>query len=574
MKYFALLTKLGENLLAQATALGTKIELTHMAVGDGGGKLPTPDTNQTKLISEKRRAAINTLFIDDKNKNQIIAEQIIPEQDGGWWIREIGLFDKDGNLIAVANCPETYKPQLAEGSGRTQSIRMVLIVSHTESVTLKIDPSVVLATRAFVDDSVKRGIEEHEKSRKHPDASTTAKGFVQLADTLSADNTKAITPKLAAEINQRATNAQTTANTANTNATNANNNANNRVPNTRKVNNKPLSTDINLTASDVGAYDKSESDNRFQPKGNYAPAGNYQPAGDYATNEALKNTTSETIFARAIAIPLNSDLNNYLTPGLYFQPNGSPGTNGKNYPSNTAGSLEVIKTGNSSVKQVYTAWYDNKTWVRRYNGGNKTWADKWDEDFTALNPPTSDDVGAYSTQQADAKFQLKGDYLDKGSTQEQITKGFLTASRRLSVEAPDKARAILYAVESGNVGISAQDSTGKWLGDIKHPANGKNGTLAIVEQLIGEGQKWVDVTSQRQSRVTYTNETSRPILVCVSAYGEAHDVHFLVNDTVVALIGYNSITTIARPLSVIIPAGAKYRISDTIGYTYTWSELR
>lgn len=289
MKYFALLTKLGENLLAQATALGTKIELTHMAVGDGGGKLPTPDTNQTKLIAEKRRAAINTLFIDDKNKNQIIAEQIIPEQDGGWWIREIGLFDKDGNLVAVANCPETYKPQLAEGSGRTQSIRMVLIVSHTESVTLKIDPSVVLATREFVDDSVKKGIEEHEKSRKHPDASTADKGFVQLADTLSVDNTKAITPKLATEINQRATNAQTTANTASIAATDANNNANSRVPSTRKVNNKPLSTDINLTADDVGAYDKSESDTWFQPKGNYAPAGNYQPAGDYATNAALNN---------------------------------------------------------------------------------------------------------------------------------------------------------------------------------------------------------------------------------------------------------------------------------------------
>ncbi|MEX6370095.1 phage tail protein [Providencia huaxiensis] len=154
MKYFALLTKLGENLLAQATALGTKLELTHMAVGDGSGSLPTPDTNQTKLIAEKRRAAINTLFIDDKNKNQIIAEQIIPEQDGGWWIREIGLFDKAGNLIAVANCPETYKPQLAEGSGRTQSIRMVLIVSHTESVTLKIDPSVVLATREYVNTEI------------------------------------------------------------------------------------------------------------------------------------------------------------------------------------------------------------------------------------------------------------------------------------------------------------------------------------------------------------------------------------------------------------------------------------
>lgn len=309
-------------------------------------------------------------------------------------------------------------------------------------------------------------------------------------------------------------------------------------------------------------YTKTDADTKFQPK------------GSYATNTDIQNITSETIFERAEAIPLNVDLNDYLNPGLYFQSNGSPGENSKNYPRNTGGSLEVIKTGNSSVKQVYTAWYDNKTWARRYNGGSKTWADKWDEDFTKLNPPAAEDVGAYSTQQADAKFQLKGDYLDKGSTQEQITKGFLTASRRLSVEAHDKARAILYAVESGNVGISAQDSSGKWLGDIKHPANGKNGTLAIVEQLLGEGQKWIDVTSQRRSKITYTNETSRPILVCVAAYGEAHDVHFLVNDTVVALIGYNSQTTIARPLSVIVPVGAKYRISDTIGYTYTWSELR
>ncbi|MEY1236068.1 phage tail protein [Providencia manganoxydans] len=293
MKYYGLLTSYGEKVFAEAAALGTKIELTHMAVGDGGGSLPTPDTKQTKLVNEKRRGAINTLFVDPLNANQIIAEQIIPENEGGWWVREMGLFDKSGFLVAISNCPETYKPQLAEGSGRTQTIRMVLITSHTESVTLKIDPSVVLATREFVDSSVKKGIEEHEKSRKHPDASTTAKGLVQLADTLSADNTKAITPKLATEINQRATNAQTTATTANTNATNANNNANSRVPSTRKVNNKPLSTDINLTAGDVDAYTKEESNKNFQPKGEYLPTGysysKTESDNKYATKTALNN---------------------------------------------------------------------------------------------------------------------------------------------------------------------------------------------------------------------------------------------------------------------------------------------
>ncbi|MGG4672896.1 phage tail protein [Providencia sp. Me1] len=225
MKYFALLTKLGENLLAQATALGTKLELTHMAVGDGGGSLPTPDTNQTKLIAEKRRAAINTLFIDDKNKNQIIAEQIIPEQDGGWWIREIGLFDKVGNLIAVANCPETYKPQLAEGSGRTQSIRIVLIVSHTESVTLKIDPSVVLATREYVN--------------------TEITVLDKKIDALSAQT------KL--DLNKKFDKA---------NISGVKGNDNDKVPS------------LNLFTTEVS---------KLQPKGNY------QPAGDYATNINLAN---------------------------------------------------------------------------------------------------------------------------------------------------------------------------------------------------------------------------------------------------------------------------------------------
>lgn len=153
-KFFAILTNQGAARLANATALGTKLNLTQLAVGDGGGTLPTPDPTQTALLGEKRRATLNLLSVDPTNSSQIIAEQIIPENEGGFWIREIGLYDDAGVLIAVANCPETYKPQLQEGSGRTQTIRMVLIVSSTAAVTLKIDPSVVLATRKYVDDRV------------------------------------------------------------------------------------------------------------------------------------------------------------------------------------------------------------------------------------------------------------------------------------------------------------------------------------------------------------------------------------------------------------------------------------
>lgn len=153
-KYYALLTNVGAAKLANATALGEQVEITQMAVGDGNGVLPTPNPAQTALVHELRRAPLNTLTIDPVNTNQIIAEQVIPEDVGGWWIREIGLYDSDGDMIAVANCAETYKPLLQEGSGRVQVIRVILIVSSTQAVTLKIDPSVVLATRQYVDDQI------------------------------------------------------------------------------------------------------------------------------------------------------------------------------------------------------------------------------------------------------------------------------------------------------------------------------------------------------------------------------------------------------------------------------------
>ncbi|MGV4304857.1 phage tail protein [Citrobacter portucalensis] len=153
-KFYTLLTDIGAAKLASAAALGIPLKITHMAVGDGGGALPTPSAQQTALVAEKRRAALNMLYIDPQNSSQIIAEQVIPETEGGWWIREVGLFDDTGALIAVGNCPESYKPQLAEGSGRTQTVRMVLITSSTDNITLKIDPAVVLATRKYVDDKV------------------------------------------------------------------------------------------------------------------------------------------------------------------------------------------------------------------------------------------------------------------------------------------------------------------------------------------------------------------------------------------------------------------------------------
>lgn len=185
--YFAIPTHAGQAKIANAIALGVPLKITQMAVGDGNGQPVTPNPAQTALVREQRRAPLNTLFQDPLNPAQLVAEQIIPENVGGWWIREVGLFDDSGALIAIANSPDTYKPLLSEGSGRTQTVRMVLIVSDTSAVELKIDPAVVLATRKYVDDVIKA----HRESRDHPDATETAKGFTRYATQEEVNETTA-----------------------------------------------------------------------------------------------------------------------------------------------------------------------------------------------------------------------------------------------------------------------------------------------------------------------------------------------------------------------------------------------
>ncbi|EFL5725159.1 tail fiber protein [Escherichia coli] len=192
-KFKTVITTVGAAKLAAATAPGgRKVNITTMAVGDGGGKLPVPDAGQTGLIHEVWRHALNKISQDKRNSNYIIAELIIPPEVGGFWMRELGLYDDAGTLIAVANMAESYKPALAEGSGRSQTCRMVIIVSSVASVELTIDTTTVMATQDYVDDK----IAEHEQSRRHPDASLTAKGFTQLSSaTNSTSETLAATPK-------------------------------------------------------------------------------------------------------------------------------------------------------------------------------------------------------------------------------------------------------------------------------------------------------------------------------------------------------------------------------------------
>ncbi|ENH2715553.1 tail fiber protein [Escherichia coli] len=192
-KFKTVITDTGAKKLAQAAAPdGKPVRLTHMAVGDGGGTLPTPDSKQTRLVHEVWRHTVNRVILDATHQNRIIAELVIPPETGGFWIREIGVFDEHGDLIAVGNTAESYKPAVAEGSGRAQTFRTILTVSSTATVALTVDNTMVMATVDYVNDKLK----EHEQSRRHPDASLTAKGFVQLSSaTNSTSEALAATPK-------------------------------------------------------------------------------------------------------------------------------------------------------------------------------------------------------------------------------------------------------------------------------------------------------------------------------------------------------------------------------------------
>ncbi|MCL8619433.1 phage tail-collar fiber domain-containing protein [Proteus mirabilis] len=448
-KFFALLTVIGANKLAKATALGTTLKITQMAVGDGGGTLPTPDTQQTKLVGEKRRAGLNTLFVDPKNDSQIIAEQVIPENEGGYWIREIGLFDDEGSLIAVGNCPETYKPQLQEGSGRTQTIRMILTVSHTESVELKVDPSVILATREFVNDAIESaskqtlaevaklyatktelstGLNKVQKSAD--DANTNANSRVPSTRkvnnkplstdiTLTASDVGAATPAQVNEAKTAASNAQAIANSgvnkadaaqktandavskanaAQTAANNANTNANGRVPSTRKINNKPLSADISLTAGDVGAATPAQVNEAKTAASNAQNTANNGVSKADAAQKTANDAVNKANAAQTAANNANTNANGRV-------PNTRK-VNGK--PLSADISLTAGDVGAATPAQVNEAKTAANNANNNANGRVPNTRKVNGKSLSADIRLTAGDVGALTQAQGDNRYDRKG----------------------------------------------------------------------------------------------------------------------------------------------------------------------
>ncbi|EAA4372335.1 hypothetical protein BAR38_14245 [Salmonella enterica] len=192
-KFKTIITDYGkQRLIAAMSPGGTKLTLTQMAVGDGGGNPTNPDTASTALVNEVWRAAVNSVTVDKTHPNIIIVELLIPAEVGGFWVREAGIYDEFNKLVAICSLPASEKPLLEQGSGRAQTVRMTLVISDLSTINITIDSTTIIATNDYVDNSLK----EHEKSRNHPDATLTDKGFVKLySGVTSIDETMAATPK-------------------------------------------------------------------------------------------------------------------------------------------------------------------------------------------------------------------------------------------------------------------------------------------------------------------------------------------------------------------------------------------
>jgi phage-related tail fiber protein len=396
--YYTILTKIGTELIANATALGVQLKLTHMAVGDGNGSIPKPIATQTKLINEVRRAAINTVSVDKNNPNQIIAEQVIPETEGGWFIHEVGLYDDKGHLIAVGNCPSTYKPKLAEGSGRTQVIRMIIIIDNVDSIALKIDPAVVLATREYVDNLISTKISEHKKSTDHPRATTRSKGFVQLNSTTnSTSETEAATPKAVKSAYDLASNAvKKTGDEM-----------------TGQLRFSPTSYGIKFLHENknelvmrssgdsfIYAYYDAESD-RWANKLRYVSSSNtwrFENINDVTINNKSVLKTGDAV--QLLGDLANTNLNDLTgsKEGVYFQGRNAQASIENNYPINEAGTLQVLKNGadGAGCCQIYTAYRNARQFIRNYRGGTKTW-EPWVESYTTANKDLSNVIDKFTS---------------------------------------------------------------------------------------------------------------------------------------------------------------------------------
>ena len=381
MKFKSIITAVGATKLANATAKGTQVKLKKMALGDGGGQLPEPDAKQTALIKEVYRDDLNSVSLSPDHDNWVVCELIIPAEVGGWTIREVGLYDEDDDLISVGNFPETYKPKLDEGSGKTQTIRVVIQVTSSDSVEFLIDPSTVLATVEYVNAQD----EKHAKEHNNPHQVTKEQvglGNVQnyeFSTSVSEDSDEKYASAGAVKKAYELANSKWTEVVASLTKAGITQLSSSLTSNSEKLAATPKAVKTAMDKANAAAGAASKAQTTADAKVN--------KSDDWMINAKLIGSASNV-----------TDLNNINTPGFYRS--SSAANKWLNLPSNTSNAfmLEVISIGSTAyTRQILRAYSSLNTYERIKNGDHpeRDWSD-WYYNYNEQNKPSLDDLGMSS----------------------------------------------------------------------------------------------------------------------------------------------------------------------------------
>ncbi|EGK2923341.1 short-chain fatty acid transporter [Escherichia coli] len=387
-KFRTLITDIGLAKLAATTAPGGKpVRLTHMAVGDGNGELRQPQKNQTSLYNEVWRQSVNRVFTDPENPNRLIAELVIPPETGGFWVREIGVFDDTGTMIAVGNTAESYKPTREEGSGRAQIFRAVITVTSDAVVELVMDTTTILPTTDYIDEK----IAEHARSRNHPDATLTEKGFTQLSSaTNSTSETLAATPKAVKAAYDLAAGKAPASHTHPWNQITGVPSASLTAKGTVQ-----LSSATNSESETEAATPKAVKALHDMVKSKYTGQDATTGRKGIVQLSSATNSNSETLAATPKAVsdalsmafvkPTTSlgetDLNTLgrkEDAGDYYQQSDSGARTDRNYPVEKAGELRIRVGAWGFCQHEYTSWDPPRKFIRTVTGnfnGNGPWSE-------------------------------------------------------------------------------------------------------------------------------------------------------------------------------------------------------
>ncbi|MEE3609048.1 phage tail protein [Avibacterium paragallinarum] len=346
-QYYSVLTDYGTQVIAQAIAHKQPLQIMQMAVGDGNGQATTPSQRLTALVREVHRANVSAISVDPRNNKQIIFELTIPENVGGFWIREMGIFDHQNRLVAYANCPDSFKPQLESGSGKVQVVRMILLVSSSDAITLKVDDSVIFVTRSQltpqqITATSQNAVEETGHSHEIDKASTSQAGIVQLTNATDSEaETLGLTAK-AGKTLKGLIDALTR-------------NLSNYIPNSKKSDavTSPSSDTIATSFAVKTAYDKAvEADNHAERAYHLAES-KQSPAttlAGYGIGDFKVGTST-------------GDANDCKIDGNYYF------ASGQNLPSAGAWHIAVMSGGQpNAIRQIAHKANESKVQTRYFNG--------------------------------------------------------------------------------------------------------------------------------------------------------------------------------------------------------------